>query len=69
MSGVLTDTSCFTPDFLNKNPNLFKAKKGNDPDTPGMMEALSGLYRDEFMQAMQNEISELEHHGTWKIVS
>ena len=39
MSGVMEDTSIFTPDFLNKNPNLFRAKKGNDPDTPGMMEA------------------------------
>ena len=47
---------------------LFKAKKGNDPDTPGIMEALSGPHRNEFMEAMKNEIAELEHHGTWKVV-
>ena len=47
---------------------MFKAKKGNDPDTPGMMEALSGPHCDEFMEAMKNEISELEHHGTWTVV-
>ena len=41
-SGVLTDTSLFTPDFLVRNPMLFKAKKENDPGTPGMMEALTG---------------------------
>ena len=47
---------------------MFRAKKGNDPDTPSMMEALSGPHREEFMEAMQNEITELEHHGTWKVV-
>ena len=67
-SGVMTDTSLFTPDFLNRHRMMFKAKKGNDPDTPGMMEALSGPHRDEFMEAMKNEISELEHHGTWTVV-
>ena len=67
-SGVLTDTSLFTPDFLIRNPMLFKAKKGNDPDHPRMVEALSGQHRDEFLQAMLNEITELEHHGTWEVV-
>ena len=67
-SGIITDPTIFSPDFLIKNPNLFKAKKGNDPDTPGMMEALSGPYRDEFLEAMGNEITELEHHGTWEVV-
>ena len=66
--GIVTDPSVFSPDFLNKNPRLFKAKKGNDPDTPGMMEALSGPFRDEFLKAMGNEITELEHHGTWEVV-
>ena len=64
----MEDTSIFMSDFLNRNPNLFKAKKGNDPDTPGMMEALSGPHGKEFMEAMQNEMTELEHHGTWKVV-
>ena len=67
-SGVMTDTSLLTPNFLNRNPMLFRAKKGHDPDTPNMMEALSGPHREEFMEAMKNEITELEHHGTWKVV-
>ena len=58
----------FTLDFFIKNPGLFKAKKTNDPDTPGIFEALSGPYRDEFLKAMQAEIEELEHHGTWKVI-
>ena len=59
----------FTPDFFTRNPQLFKAKKGNDPDTPGIVEALSGPHRDEFLTAMQNEITELEQHGTWEVIS
>ena len=47
---------------------MFKAKKGSDPDTPSMMEALSGEHRDAFMEAMKNEMLELEHHGTWKVI-
>ena len=53
-SGIVTDPSVFTPDFLNKNPRLFKAKKGNDCDTPGMMESLSGPFQNEFLEAMEN---------------
>ena len=33
-----------------------------------MMEALSGPYQDEFLEAMGNETTELEHHGTWEVV-
>ena len=37
-------------------------------DTPGVIEALSGLHREEFMEAMKQEILELEGHGTWTIM-
>ena len=65
--GIITDTNVLEPDFLMRNPNLFKAGK-KDADTPGIMEALSGPYRDDFLQGMQKEIQELEAHGTWTIM-
>ena len=40
--GIIHDPSLFAPDFFIRNPNMFKAKKKNDPDTPGIFEALSG---------------------------
>ena len=43
---------------------MFKAKKDNDPDTSGIVETLSGPHRDEFLEAMRNEISQLENHET-----
>ena len=66
-SGIVTDTNVLGPDFLLRNPNLFKAGK-KDADSPGIMEALSGPYREEFLQGMKNEIQELEAHGTWTIM-
>ena len=32
------------------------------------MEALSGPHRDEFLEVMRNEITELENHGTWPVM-
>ena len=55
------------PDFFLRNPILFKAGK-KDADTPGMMEASSGPHREEFMEAMKQEILELESHGTWTVM-
>ena len=66
-SGIITDTNLLEPDFLLRNPNLFKAGK-KDADSPGIMEALSGPYREDFLQGMKNEIQELESHGTWTIM-
>ena len=66
--GIITDSSSLSPDFLTRNPNLFKAKKGNDPDTPGIVEALTGQYREEFLEAMKNEVEELEAHKTWEVI-
>ena len=66
-SGIITNTNLLEPDFLLRNPNLFKAGK-KDADSPGIMEALSGPYREDFLQGMKNEIQELESHGTWTIM-
>ena len=65
----IADTSLFPLDYFTRNPYLFKSKKkGNDPDSPGIMEALTGPHRTEFLEAMKTEIEELEHHGTWKVI-
>ena len=66
--GILDGFSNAPPDFLNRNPWMFKAKTKNDPDTPGIKEALSGKYRTEFLQGMANEITELENHDTWELI-
>ena len=66
-SGIVTDTNVLEPDFLLKNPGIFKAGK-KDADSSGIMEALSGPYRDDFLQAMINEFKELENHGTWAVI-
>lgn len=65
--GVL-HAETFSPDFLIKNPSFFRAKKGSDPDTPSIGEALSGQYCPEFIKAMRNEIDELVHHQTWEVI-
>ena len=65
---ITTSSDSLPPDFFLNNPKLFKSKKGNDPDTPGTMEALSGPHRDEFLEAMRIEIAELEKHGTWTVM-
>ena len=44
-SGIVTDMSLLKIDFLIRHPNLFKAGK-KDADSPGIMEALSGPYRE-----------------------
>ena len=67
-AGIITSSDSLPPDFFLNNPKLFKSKKGDDPDTPGIMEALSGPHRDEFLEAMRNEIAELEGHGTWTVM-
>ena len=66
--GILTDPGMLKPDFFTRNPGLFKAKKGKDSDSPGIVEALSGPYREEFLKAMQVEVDELEHHKTWEVI-
>ena len=46
----------------------FKTHKTNNPDTPLYHEAMVGLYRAEFKEAMINELLELESHKTWTLV-
>lgn len=36
-----------------------------DPDTPTMSQAMRGEHREDFMEAMKEEIQELEKHRTW----
>ncbi len=54
------------PHALSQVPTLMKASK-SDPDTPTLREAMIGPHREEFIEAMQNEIRELESHDTWTI--
>jgi hypothetical protein len=57
------------PDVISRCPSLLKASKSrSDPDTPSIREALNGPFRQEFLQAMQKEIEELEEHGTWEVI-
>ena len=66
--GVLDGLSSLPPDYLTSHPWMLKSKKGKDPDTPTIREALTGPYHDEFLKAMSLEIDELEAHGTWTVV-
>ena len=66
--GILDGTIPLPPDFLTRNPGMFKSKSTHDPDTPNIREALNGEYRDEFLEGMALKISELEGHGTWKVI-
>ena len=66
--GILDGLSSQSPDFLTANPWMFKAKKGRDPDTPSIREALGGSHRREFIEGMAVEIQELESHGTWTVM-
>ena len=67
--GIITDPEVFLPDFFTRNQSIFKTRKtGSDPDTPSVMEALTGPHRDGFLDTIQLEITELEHHNTWKVI-
>ena len=50
---------------ISQTINIFKGY----PDTPTLTESITGPYKADFMQAMTQEIKELEQHGTWAIVS
>ncbi len=65
--GVLDELATQPPDFLVTNPWMFKAKKGSDPDSPTIKQALSGPYHGEFLEAMLVKIQELEALGTWTV--
>ena len=56
------------PTTLIRNPNIFKAKATRDPDTPNIGEAMTGPHREEFLEAIEKEVDQLEKHGTWEVV-
>ena len=66
--GILDGSSSLPPDFLNRNPTLFKAKAVADPDTPNIKEALTGPFREEFIEGMGLEIQEIKDHVTWTVM-
>ena len=66
--GILDDFSALSPDILTRNPYMFKAKPGNDPDTPTIKEALTGPHHDDFLAGMSLEIEELAGHDTWTVM-
>jgi hypothetical protein len=49
-------------------PAALKVSK-KDPDSPLFQEAMTGPYREEFLEAMRVEVSELEHHQCWDVVA
>jgi hypothetical protein len=49
-------------------PAALKASK-KDPDSPSFQEAMTGPYRDEFLEAMRTEVRELESHKCWDVVA
>lgn len=55
------------PANMIETPSILKASHV-DPDTPNLQEALNGKYREEFLEAMGKDISELEGHKTWNVV-
>ena len=65
--GVLDNFNNLSPDILTRNPWMFKSTK-KDPDTPGIREALTGEYKEDFLQGMVQEIEELEKHKTWELM-
>jgi hypothetical protein len=49
-------------------PAALKASK-KDPDSPSFQEAMTGPYREEFLEAMRTKVSELESHKCWDVVA
>jgi hypothetical protein len=49
-------------------PSALKASN-KDPDLPSFQEAsMMGPYREEFLEAMQTDVTELESHKCWDVV-
>ena len=62
--GVVETMLPFVQDQMS---HMLKASS-TDPDTPNFAEAMRGEHRESFIEAMGNEIQELEKHGTWDLV-
>ena len=48
-------------------PFSFKAST-HDPDNHNIRETLSGPHREQFLEAMEKEVQELEGHNTWEVL-
>jgi len=55
-------------DVLTRGLNMLGGFKSGivDPDTPNMRQAMQGTFREQFVHAMEEEITELEGHDTWE---
>jgi hypothetical protein len=49
-------------------PAALKASK-KDPDSPSFQEAMTGPYREQFLEAMRTKVNELESHQCWDVVA
>ena len=67
-NGCIDGTIPLPMDFLTGNPGMFKAKSTKEPDSPNIKEAMSGPYRDAFVEGMSVEIEELQAHGIWTVM-
>ncbi|MGH3054234.1 MAG: reverse transcriptase domain-containing protein, partial [Gaiellaceae bacterium] len=65
MEELLTDPVSQLADAIHP---MAYASKPRSEDTPLYHEAMRGQYKEDFLQAMQNEIDELTKQKTWDIV-
>ena len=54
--------------LLDISPATFKAHKKLDPDQPGLLEALSGPESQQWSDAMDEEVVNLEKRNTWEVI-
>ena len=55
-------------DSLMIHLHVMKASATGNPESPRLHGAMHGEHREDFLKAMEKEISKLESHGTWDIV-
>ena len=55
------------PHVGSVSPQMLKAHS-SDPDIPSIGEAMRGPHREEFLEAMKDEIRSLEKYNTWTLV-
>ena len=55
------------PDVLTQGLSMIRSFKSSiyDPDTPNYHQAMVSEHREEFKEAMREEIIQLENHNTW----
>ena len=72
MFALLTDpehgiVDAMIPHVGTQQGHMWKSSL-SDPDSPNISEAMRSSHREEFLEAMGEEIRALENHSTWKIV-